>query len=383
MLSLLLAAALIAALGQFTLSVRSNRALVGEMYDTVEVYANVVNRSGSVGTRVPYEAITMLKDAEFASEYYAEANGPCEWLEPSSNGEQFRLYNFTDPNEFGRAKGIEYGEGYDESVFLTGDERICFVNVRALERFGIKVGDEIRVSGASLTTRMKPPATNMDGVTFRIVGTYSGGLPTGDIIVPFNTMAKARFEMYLGDYADGGVAKKVWFRVENSLLPEGNYADAPNELLASSESSIVRALGLRVMDDEVRNVIEPLSRNTSLLEMLLPVVCAIVLIIGAAIPGLIIVQTSKEAAIMRVIGTTKARVRVILAGEQGVLCLIGLALGLVGLGAAHGFDVSFVRILGETAMYGGAYLALCVAACVLCGIAVSAKKPLELLQARE
>ncbi len=70
-------------------------------------------------------------------------------------------------------------------------------------------------------------------------------------------------------------------------------------------------------------------------------------------------------------------------GGLGPLCAMGLVLGVIGLGAAHRFDVNFARIGLELACCAAGYLAACGAVCVLCSVAVSARKPLELLQARE
>lgn len=385
LLSVLLAAALIAALGQFSLSIRTNRAQVDELYDTVEVIAHVINRSGSVGTRVPYEAIKLLNDTGFASRNYCEADGPCEWTTPSSSGQQGRLHNVTSLEEYGKAKNVVFMDGYDSSIFYDSTESVCIISEDAMEQFGLKLGDEIRVTGASLDTRMKSndPETR-DGIRFTVVGSFEMGLSTLDIVVPFWTMDRQRFGMYLGDYDDSGVAKTVRFRVDNAILrDEAAYRDTPIAALTDSENTTISRLSLLILDDEVKNVIEPLSRNTALLEQTLPFVALLVLVIGAAIPGLIIVQTSKEAAIMRVLGTPRARVSAILTGEQFVLCAIGLLLGAAGLCAAHRFGEEISLIAGEMMMYVAGYLVLTLVVCYAASVATVAKKPLELLQTKE
>lgn len=385
LLSVLLAAALIAALGQFSLSIRSNRARVDELYDTTEVIAHVINRSGSVGTRVPYEAIKLLNDTGFASSVYAAADGPCEWTQPSSSGQQGRLHNVTSLEEYGKAKNVTFMDGYDSSIFYDSIEPVCLINASMMKESGLSFGDRIRVTGASLDTRMKSnDPEQRDGIYFTVVGSFEMGLSTLDIVVPFWTMDRQRFGMYMGDYDDAGIAKTVRFRVNNAILrDESAYRDVPLAVLAESDSSTINRLSLLILDDEVKNVIQPLSRNTALLEQTLPFVALLVLVIGAAIPGLIIVQTSKEAAIMRVLGTPSSRVSAILTGEQFVLCAVGLLLGAAGLGAAHRFTGELSLIATEMTLYVAGYLVLTLIVCYAASVVTVAKKPLELLQAKE
>lgn len=386
LLSLLLAAALIAALGQFTLVVRANRARVEEMFDTVDVYARVVNRSGSVGTNVPYAAIELLLDAEFSDQYYAESRGPCYWVDFAEH-DVYTIYNITDPDEFEKAKGITYAEGYDKETFLTSRDPLIFVSEHALEEYGLEVGGEVRITGASWMLRMDSKTSDNAryGITFTIAGTFKSGLGVYDVVTPFWSMYTARYAFYIGEYAGSGKAREVWFRIDNDLLRDNKdaYRIVPNELLAASENNDISDLGIRVMDEEVTNVVEPLERNTELLEMLLPIIAVVVLVIGAAIPGLVIIQSAKEAAIMRVLGTPKTKVRAILTLEQMILCGIGLIIGVVALAAAHRLSTDFMRAALETALYALAYLALATAACLGCSIAVSEGKPLELLQTKE
>ncbi len=385
LLSLLLAAALIASLGQFVSVVRSNRALVGRMYDTVDVYASVINRSGAVSAAVPYAAIETLLEADFASSYYAESRGPLYWVTPSHE-EVSTIYNFTDAEEFGRMTGVVYADGYDGSMFLESDEKVCVVSERALEETGLSLGDTIHISGASLGIRLDSRTSQAarEGVEFTIVGTFGGGLGTYDVATPFWTMKVARYTFYAGSYEGSGKARTVEFRIRNELLRDpAAYRDAPNEALYSSVDSDVNGLALRVLDSEVTNVIVPLDRNTNLLEMLLPMICAVVTVIGAAIPGLVIIQSAKEAAIMRVLGTPRGRVRAALTLEQTLLCAVGLAAGVAALAAAHGFGGEIMPYLAEILLCAAIYLAAAVAACFACSVSVSARKPLELLQTRE
>lgn len=409
LLSLLLAAALIASLGQFITVVRTNRALVDEMYDTVEVLANVVNRSGITGGGVHYEAIDLLVELDFASSYYAEADGPCYWMPPKYDedtapedmifytSDAHEIYSTTDPVRLGKTGTITYAEGYDASSFLTETRSACFISDAALAEYGLEYGDRIFLSGVDVGTRGRAHESEHGGVPFTIIGSFdsSGGagslgtmLGDYDVITPFWSMRNIYRSYYLtylmiGSFPDAATATFAEFRVRNDLLrDESAYKDAPNDALESSPYGNISIYALRVLDDEVQNVIKPLDENTDLLELLLPVICTVVLIIGAAIPGLVIIMSSREAAIMRVLGTPKSKVRAILLIEQMLLCLAGLVLGVVGLMAAHGFG-DVMRHIDETLLYATGYALLAAVICFACAVSVSAKKPLALLQAKE
>jgi ABC-type antimicrobial peptide transport system permease subunit len=95
----------------------------------------------------------------------------------------------------------------------------------------------------------------------------------------------------------------------------------------------------------------------------------------------VIFHSSKEAAIMRVQGTTKRRTRAILALEQTLLCAAGLLIGggaLVVYNGAGLFD-----ILTKLAVFAAMYFAVIALAAFGCSVAATSKNMLELLQTRE
>jgi len=96
-------------------------------------------------------------------------------------------------------------------------------------------------------------------------------------------------------------------------------------------------------------------------------------LVAAGITALVILQSAKEAAIMRILGTTKRKVRGIIIAEQALICLFGLALGIVISWLLGG--VSFAA--------AGLYLAGCVVSAIAFSIVVSNKKPLTLIQIKE
>jgi ABC-type antimicrobial peptide transport system permease subunit len=138
---------------------------------------------------------------------------------------------------------------------------------------------------------------------------------------------------------------------------------------------------LIIWDEQLKIVIAPLEKNLSLLEVLYPVVIAVSVLIGAALCFLLLLQTTREAAILRVLGTTKTAVRLALILEPLFLSIIGVIIGL----AISGFlwMASGLVTVGPLLASAGLYLAGVLAGSVIGAISVTNKKPIELLQVKE
>ncbi|MBQ8831596.1 MAG: ABC transporter permease [Oscillospiraceae bacterium] len=152
---------------------------------------------------------------------------------------------------------------------------------------------------------------------------------------------------------------------DNTLAEE--YRAYGEELAASTKANTTF-----VMDT---SKLENLRNNISLMEALVPIITIAVMVIGAFLCGLIIVQTSKDIAIMRVLGTSKRKTRTIIVLEQMVLCIVGTVIAIVVL-ALRGAFVQMMWVFG-------AYVLVIILASVIAAAAASSKNVLELLQTRE
>ena len=72
--------------------------------------------------------------------------------------------------------------------------------------------------------------------------------------------------------------------------------------------------------------LEDMERLCNLLESLFPIAVAAAAIMGLLGSGLVILQSAKEAAFLRVLGVTKRRTRCMLVFEQIILCFAGIML---------------------------------------------------------
>ena len=121
--------------------------------------------------------------------------------------------------------------------------------------------------------------------------------------------------------------------------------------------------------------IENVRNNIELMNTLYPIMIAAVMVIAAFLCGMLIIQNSKDIAIMRVLGTSKRRVRMIMVLEHMILCVIGVVFASVIL-LVRGV---FAQLLWVVALY----IVVILAASYVASVLASRKNVLELLQTRE
>jgi ABC-type lipoprotein release transport system permease subunit len=127
--------------------------------------------------------------------------------------------------------------------------------------------------------------------------------------------------------------------------------------------------------------LDNLVNTLNLLRALYPIAVAAALLIGGFLCSLVILQSSRDAAIMRVLGTTKRKTRAILAFEQTLLCVAGLALGACALLMYNG--AALAPAAGSAAVFAALYFAVIVIAAVVSSAAATHRSALDLLQTKE
>jgi ABC-type antimicrobial peptide transport system permease subunit len=127
--------------------------------------------------------------------------------------------------------------------------------------------------------------------------------------------------------------------------------------------------------------LDNLVSTSELLGALYPIAVAAALLIGGFLCALVIFQSAKEAAIMRVQGTTKRKTRAILALEQALLSVVGLLVGACWLALYNGSGMAAAS--ADMVLFAGLYFALIAAAAIVSSVAATRKNVLELLQTKE
>jgi hypothetical protein len=135
-----------------------------------------------------------------------------------------------------------------------------------------------------------------------------------------------------------------------------------------------------VWDEQLRNALDPIQDSIALMQLLYPVLLALSALIAAAVAALLVQLSAKDAAILRVLGTTRRRSGGILCLQAAVPCALGLALGVAAVYA--GLPAARAQ-LGAALGCAALDLAAALAGATLSAAATLRRDPLELLQVKE
>ena len=136
-------------------------------------------------------------------------------------------------------------------------------------------------------------------------------------------------------------------------------------------------LMLHINDDVIYSVIMPMEQSLSFLRILYPIAIGVAFLLALGLSLLTMLQSAKNAAIMRVLGKPRSASQIMLCAEQLIVCISGILLGLLAL-------IIFGGIIGITPfILAGMYFAGAVIGSVAGAFVISMRAPLDLLQVRE
>ena len=371
-LSVLLALVMTGAVGLFAIAKLSYE----NLYAGIEVKGYFVNMCESAA--VEASSSPLVKDAFYRGTikgYYHDTDTTFD-LALTNNIDRYA----------GETVTVQYAAGYDSSLF-SQDVPECVIGGQLAQTLGVSLGDEIKLIGADKFMMDKFNLKKLGfvdengqpdedkyiaakGVAYTVAGIASTPDGTAGMTM-FAPAGHSMAQLYGNDI----VLEQAEF-----TLADNSKADELRALMAPllSTSLIYSPLASFVMDtSELDNV----TRIRDLLQVLFPIAVAASVLIGLIAPVLIIMQSSKEAAILRVLGTTKRRVRSMLALEQAVLCVVGIALAVAGLSLYNAWMLG--RVAGTLCVCYGIYLAGCVAAVAVAAAAITRRRVLDLLQEKE
>lgn len=389
-LTILVALCFTLALGWMSWSMEGNEAELDRLYGTTQVEGEIVKKNASAFVSdsgsgiIRKRTVEAIMETGFIQSAYLEAGAISRSIaaadeegkyDEGRTAEKVALRAFERPDKFfsqgGRYITLEYADGWNENLFAMDwsedtVSRPVVVPAGLLDRLELKPGDGIWLSDSTGNT-----AGN-----FVIAGQYTGTV-IGDepepILIPTTGL-----KLLVGENLNYSVAEFVLDPSKNRNLPE--FRKKMETLFADGGGGII-GLNFLLWDEVLTQVVEPLEKNLSLMAVLYPVTVVLSVIIAAGLALLLMFQTAREAAIMRVLGTAKHRARVMLWGEQLLLCFIGLLSGLILLIALRQ-DVSEV-LAGTALTCAGLYLAGTLLGALSGAIFVTNRMPLELLQVKE
>ena len=390
-LTIIVAMCFILAMGWMDWTIVHDKAEIDRMYKSISVAAEIVPSDMSVyypdggGGVIKTDTVETVLNSGFVKSSYLEETARATKAFVARHGnspgrEAFldspALRAFDQPKSFfpdtGKNLRVNYAHGWNESLFTkswTIDRQVpVLLPLSDMLQLKLKPGDRITIMSSS---QAKP--IQMDCV---VAGQYQGALLAAwdnmPILLPSSALeAFTKGEFY---YA---VAR---FTLKPELNREMSKFRTDMENLTAMPGIGLGPLNFVLWDEQLRQVLEPLEKNLSLLNVLFPVTIAVSALISMALTILLLLQRAKEAAIMRALGTTKTSMCVGLCTEQLFLCLFGVLLGLAAFAALRR---NVGPLIWAVTGCAGAYFGGCLCGILFSAISLIRRKPLDLLQVKE
>lgn len=292
----------------------------------------------------------------------------------------------------GEEVNITFLEGYDKSIMQT-HEPVIILDKGAMTRLKYKLGDTVRMSVMGeydmrywhLADYYKKSHNKASGMT-------------NDEVYPYIAEDLEKwYQNYSDEFLIVGYTDREGLNIYTPGIMSFNTAYGQLVVMDMTEATLIdnnkvreyREYGEELADAnrtyEVAFImdstkIEHIANNIAILELLYPVAVIAMLVICAFMTCLIIVQTSKDIAIMRVLGTSKKRTRTIIVAERMILCILSMVLAAVIIFAMRGVTAAVAQKIATILVL---YFVTVLFASVIASVAASRKNVLELLQTKE
>lgn len=390
-----LAAAFLVGLMFIQVAAVQNEAELDTLYDTVAVDLDIVKAYSTTGSGdrgfLYQSAVDGVLDSGFISGCYLESEIEAEDVrqvdartgyilerpdESTGLTETLhaRVQSFSDPERFfsdglNTTYQITWLEGWDESIFTREQPDVLPAVVpRALY-------DSMNARESGRIAVLLGTQEGLEIGKFTVAGISEGGL--GNILAPLWAM-----QALMGD-------SMTYYKATFTIDPAKNkeldaFREALDEIISAPEAGTVQ-LAAVLWDQELTQAVGPLERVITFMRTLYPIVVVLSALASAGVTILVTMTLARDAAIFRVLGSSRKRTQAMLWLQTVPVCLAGLAVGYVGARLlAYGSLGAGAKTLMLPALGCGAlYLAAAALAAFGCAMAMTAKNPLQLLQVKE
>lgn len=386
-LAIAVAAGFILAIGWLRWMIDRNQAEIDRLYNSTVVQAEILYKNPDVPSSLGYgvfgkDVVERVLRSGFVQSTYLEAidqrtriggiNG-----ENESYQADIELRGINQADTFFNIKlqgaAVEYADGWDGNLFTKTwtAEEIQASKIPAVfpkdftEQFNLKLGDIVILTDEYNVS-----------YSYLFAGKYSEGyVRSGDnpVIMPISAL-----ELMEGENILYQVAR---FSLDPSKNRNLETFRTRMELMLANHNQ--RALPLKMVywDEELRSVVQPLEKSLSLLQVLYPVNVIVAVLIGLGLNLLLVMQSARDAAILRVLGVSTGRVRGMYSIQQLLLSLFGVFMGLAGVAILRSQPAALLEkqlIFGVVLFLGGALLGAMLGVYL-----ITNKNPLALLQVKE
>ena len=401
-LAMALALGFVVALGWMDLTAERSQAEADRLYETTVVEAKITqsNPSMSVGTSniINKSTVDAILETGLVQDVYLESQLGYSCVAPFAADnvdmvyDESRMirnvtyYGLNQPEAYCARNGIEitYAPGWDNGIFAeewspdnVHKKRLPVVlSANMFAQLGLEFGDEVYIYAECDQTKEGNGGSSIG--KYLVVGQYTGQASMEGDPVLLGLSALLAAEERLALEPAYSVAEFVLDPVKNRELSARR--EELKELVAQPNAGALD-LTLVLWDEELTQVVGPLEQNVRLMSVLYPVTAALSVLIAIGVSVLLLFQSAREMAALRAMGCTRRRVTGMFSCQQGLLCLLGILLGLVALGALRGGMEGVWK--GKTLLCAGLYFLGATIGAMVTSTGLGRRKPMELLQIKE
>ena len=400
-LAMALALGFVVALGWMDLTAERSQAEADRLYETTVVEAEIVKSNPSVTVSgaeniINKSTVDAILETGLVQDVYLESQLGYSCVAPFAADnvdmvyDESRMirnvtyYGLNQPEAYCARNGIEitYAPGWDDGIFTeewslddTKKREIPVVlSTNMLTQLGLELENEFYAE----CDQTKNGNGGRSYGRYLVVGQYTGQASMEGDPVLLGLSALLAAEERLALEPAYSVAEFVLDPVKNRELSARR--EELKELVAQPNAGALD-LTLVLWDEELTQVVGPLEQNVRLMSVLYPVTAALSVLIAIGVSVLLLFQSAREMAALRAMGCTRRRVTGMFSCQQGLLCLLGILLGLVALGALRGGMEGVWK--GKTLLCAGLYFLGATIGAMVTSAGLGRRKPMELLQIKE
>jgi len=414
-LGLFIAALLVLTLGWLRETISRTEAEIDDMWDLAVIYGEIKpfspfggREDRPLGDVIGRRTIDAVRDSGYAKNFYIEGahyrsfittpapdgSFPDNWGEiigydrslpftaPENRGAMDMLFAVNDLDIFienntlnnmgtDRDFRIDFAEGFGTESFQISEEDIesgvpapVVLSSSIMEKLGLSPGDEAFLGFTRQSLHF------VEGIPIIVIGTHSGQ-PVREaaehaIIIPISLFDNLMMGM--------AFYTTFSFTIDTAYNRE---IERIRELFTETDFVNLAEVELFMSTHELLTMVRIANQSLALLQLIYPIAVATAILIALVMSFLLLLQTAKNAAILRVTGMSKGRAIIILITEPVLVSLSGAALGVITLAAlSAAFGTQFALVLSM-------YLVAVLTGAIIGAFIVCNRMPISMLQVKE
>lgn len=370
-------------IGFFLWNIKENSIKIDALYPTVTVSGKIVPKDAAVyidgGGYISSNVIDYLEASPYIDQLVKEAG--CKTTIETQDGQHTvsdaeiraieNMEAYTPYKE--GIISVQWADGYDASVFEknyyadeTASSQIpakVLISSDTMQKLGVSVSDSVHLIFSSGSSEWKL-------MLVEIAGVFTDSSNT-KVILPLSKFSDA-----VG--SDYTVYSKADFTIDPLKNREIDvFKTEAEEMLLQPQNQGIIDIKTVIRDEELVQAIAPLENTVSILKLIYPIAAAILMAIASAVNVLFMMNTIKEASVLRLLGTEKIKTELLICTEKIFVCLLGTVLGISAV------TVFLGNIEGHFYTMAVGLLFLEFAACIVTETYIVYRRPLQLIQVKE